>query len=186
MCIRDRPFSYKDGSATVISRLVDGGTVSRASANALGLLDPDLTPRQVADRCTAAVFRLDSYENQMEVDVQIPAANASGFFISTDGLAVTNYHSIDGAIYATATLSTGEVYPIERVIYYDAGIDIAVIQVSKTSLDHRTTSAFACLEIAPSGTGDVRPGDTVHTISNPLGLGLAVSTGCLLYTSRCV
>ena len=180
------PFSYKDGSATVISHLVDCGTVSRASANALGLLDQALTPRQVADRCTAAVFRLDSYEKQIEVDAQTPAANASGFFISADGLAVTNYHSIDGAIYATAALSTGEVYPIERVIYYDAGIDIAVVQVSKTSLDHRTTSAFAYLEIAPSGTGDVRPGDTVHTISNPLGLGLAVSTGIISATDRVV
>lgn len=59
-------------------------------------------------------------------------------------------------------------------------------QVSKTSLDHRTTSAFAYLEIAPSGTGDVRPGDTVHTISNPLGLGLAVSTGIISATDRVV
>lgn len=177
-------FSYKDGSATIISHLVDCGAVSRASANALGLLNQILTPRQVADRCTAAVFSLDNYAQQIEVDAQMPSANASGFFISADGLAVTNYHSIDGAIYATATLSTGEVYPIERVVYYDPSMDIAVIQVSKTSLDHCTTSAFAYLDIAPSGTGDVRPGDTVHTISNPLGLGLAISTGIISATNR--
>ena len=43
-------FSYRDGSATVIGRLVSQGTVSRAAANALGLLTPALTARQVADR----------------------------------------------------------------------------------------------------------------------------------------
>jgi len=41
-------FSYRDGSATVIGRLVSQGTVSRAAANALGLLTPALTARQVA------------------------------------------------------------------------------------------------------------------------------------------
>lgn len=173
-------------TTTLIQRLVETGAVSRAGANALGFLRQELTARQAAEQCLAAVFRLDSYERQIEVDAQEPSANASGFFISADGLAVTNYHSIDGAIYATATLSTGECYPIERVLYYDAGIDIAVIQVSKTSLDRRTASAFACLEIAPSGTGDVRVGDTVHTISNPLGLGLAVSTGVISARDRVV
>lgn len=177
-------FAYKDGSDTVISYLVDCGAVSRATANALGLLDQTLTPRQVADRYTAAVFHLEKYAKQIEMDAQEPSATASGFFISADGLAVTNYHSIEDAIYATATLSTGESYPIERVVYYDPGIDIAVIQVSMTSLDHSTTSAFAHLDIAPSGTDQVRPGDTVHTISDPLGLGLAVSTGIISATDR--
>ena len=57
-------FSYKDGSDTIISRLVNNGTVSRAAANALGLLDLELTARQAADRHMAAVFRLDCYEKQ--------------------------------------------------------------------------------------------------------------------------
>ncbi len=37
-------------AATVIGRLVSQGTVSRAAANALGLLTPALTARQVADQ----------------------------------------------------------------------------------------------------------------------------------------
>ena len=176
-------FSYHDGSATVLDRLLESGAVSRSSANALGLLNPSLTARQIADRCSAAVFRLDNYAKQIEVEAQVPSADASGFFISSDGLAVTNYHSIEDAIYATVTLSTGETYPVEQVLYYDTGIDIAVLQVSKTSLDHRTTSAFACLDIAPSGVDSARVGDTVYAIGSPLGLGLAVSSGIVSATS---
>ena len=175
-------FSYRDGSGTVISRLVDSGAVSRAAANALGLLTPELTARQLADHHMAAVFRLDSYEKQEEIDAGEPSANASGFFISADGLAVTNYHSIDGAIHATATLSTGEVYDVESVIYYDAKIDIAVLRISRTSTARKTTSAFAYLELA--GTEDIRAGDTVYTLGNPLGLGLAVSSGIISATAR--
>ena len=37
-------FSFRDGSGTVARRLVDRGAVSRAAANALGLLTPVLTP----------------------------------------------------------------------------------------------------------------------------------------------
>lgn len=179
-------FSYRDGSGTVLDRLMEKGLVSRAAANALGLLVPELTSRQVADRHMAAVFRLDSYSTQKAINIQESDAYASGFFITADGLAVTNYHSIDGAIAATVELSTGETYPVERVLYYDADIDIAVLKISRTSTAYRTTSAFAYLDIAPSGAGDIRVGDTVHTISNPLGLGLAVSSGVISDTDRIV
>ena len=175
-------FSYKDGSTTVIERLIANGTCTRAAASALGLLDEELTPREAADRHMAAVFCLDMYDTQAGIDAGQPAGQASGFFISADGLAVTNYHSIDGAIYATATLSTGEVYEVQKVVYYDPGIDIAVLRISKTSTDRKTTSAFAYLELA--GTDDIRPGDPVYTLGNPLGLGLAVSSGIISATGR--
>lgn len=177
-------FSYKDGSATVISRLIDRGIVSRAAANALGFLSPVLTARQVAERYTAAAFHLDVYTRQIELDIDMPMVNASGFFISADGLAVTNYHTIEDSVHAVATLSTGEVYPVQRVLYYDPGADIAVIQISKTSRSGHVTSAFAHLDIAPSGTRDVRPGDAVYTLSDPLGMGLAVSSGIISATNR--
>ena len=177
-------FSNKDGSATVISRLIDRGIVSRAAANALGFLSPVLTARQVAERYTAAAFHLDVYTRQIELDIDMPMVNASGFFISADGLAVTNYHTIEDSVHAVATLSTGEVYPVQRVLYYDPDADIAVIQISKTSRSGHVTSAFAHLDIAPSGTRDVRPGDPVYTLSDPLGMGLAVSSGIISATNR--
>ena len=145
--IRDAlAFPYKDGSGTVLDRLLEKGLVSRATANALGLLTPELSARQIADRHLAAVFCLNSYRTQKAANAGDADAQASGFFITAGG--------------------------------------IAVIQVSRTAAGHRSTSAFACLEVAPSGTGDVRVGDTVYTISNPLGLGLAVSSGVISDTAR--
>ena len=175
-------FSYKDSNSTVIDRLIEKDVCTRYAANALGLLKEELTARQVADRHMSAVFRLNLYANEDAIETSTPTGNASGFFITPDGLAVTNYHSIEGGIYATATLSTNEVYEVERVIYYDTAIDIAVIQVSRTSLAGSETSAFATLELA--GTDDIRSGDTVYTLGNPLGLGLAVSSGIISDIAR--
>jgi hypothetical protein len=177
-------FRYMGRDATVIENLISCGSVSRAAANALGLLDSTLNAREIADRFTSAVFQLDTYDTQMSFDAQAPSANASGFFISADGLAVTNYHSINGALFAVATLSTGERYQVEKVLYYNANIDVAVIRVSMTSTENVRASRFASLELA--GTDDIRAGDTVYTIGNPLGLGLAVSSGILSDISRTV
>ena len=90
-------FSYRDGSATVIGRLVSQGTVSRAAANALGLLTPALTARQVADaaRPPCSVWTPD--ETEAYRDEGLVTGEASGFFITEDGLAITNYHSIADA-----------------------------------------------------------------------------------------
>ena len=66
-------FSYKDGSATVIGRLVERVPSTRAAANALGLLDTVLTARQVADRLTSAVLRMCFYEKEKQVEENTPS-----------------------------------------------------------------------------------------------------------------
>lgn len=175
-------FSYPDGSGTVIGRMVERTPSVRAAANALGLLETVLTARQVADRLSAAVVCMDFYEKEKRIQEGKPDSSSSAFFISADGLAVTNYHSIEDAIYGTATLSNGEVYPVERVVYYDPAADIAVLRISRTTTGGRTASAFKFLEMA--GTGDVRPGDKVYSLGNPLGMGLAVSEGVVSATDR--
>ena len=158
------------------------GTETASAANALGLLNKDYTARQLADRYLSAAFQLSLYETEEQVHDEVSSADASGFFISADGLAVTNYHSIEDSIKATATLLNGETYEVERVLYYDTGIDIAVIKVSRTNQSRRTTSAFNYLDLV--GTADIRPGDPVYAIGNPLGLGLAISSGIIGSTAH--
>lgn len=174
-------FTYRGTETTVLARLLEYGVCPVSAVNALGLLTPELTARQVADRHLSAVFQLSLYKTEAQVLDGVSAANASGFFISEDGLAVTNYHSIEGAIKADATLFNGEVYGVERVIWYDTGMDIAVIRVSRTGQGCKT-SAFHCLEVV--GTAEIRPGDTVYALGNPLGLGLAVSSGIISATAH--
>lgn len=179
-------FPMKDGSGTVLDSLIRKGLVSRPTANALGLLSLKLDARQVADRHMSAVFSLKMYHSKRAAEEKRVDASASGFFITPDGIAVTNYHCIERAISGTAELITGESYPIEKVLFYDPGMDLAILKISKTSTAHRATSQFATLEIAPSGTGDIRVGDTVYTMGSPLGLGLAVSSGIISDTDRIV
>lgn len=174
-------FPAADG-VKVIQKRINQGLCTQATANALGLFDEELTARQIADRYTSAVFCIRSYETEKDYKNQKPTGEASGFFISADGLALTNHHALDDATTATATLVTGETYPIERVLYYDAGIDIALVRVSRTTVDGVETPAFATLDLA--GTKDLRPGDVVYTLGNPLGLGLAVSSGIISDVNR--
>ena len=176
------PFTYHDGSSTVIARLVERGICNAAAANALGFFNPSLSARQIVDRHMSAVFTMVLYETQEEIQRGEPSADASGFFISADGLAVTNYHSIEGAIRAVATLVTGESYEVVRIIWFDVDMDLALIRVSRTSLTQNVTSAFAFLQMA--GTSDTRPGDIVYALGNPLGLGLAVSEGIVSAIGR--
>ncbi|MBR3570236.1 MAG: serine protease [Oscillibacter sp.] len=175
-------FPYKDGGVTVVGRLVENGICSQSAVNALGLNNPELTARQISDRYMSAVFSMILYDVPDPIDEGEPYADASGFFISPDGLAVTNYHSIEGAAQAVATLVTGESCMVERVVWYDVEMDLAVIRVSRTTVNGQSVSAFACLELV--GTEDLRPGDIAYTLSNPLGLGLAVSSGVISATAR--
>lgn len=175
-------FSYKNTSESVASHLVSTGTVSAAASNALGLTTPALTARQVSDRYSSAVFQMAMYANQKEIDENTPSANGSGFFIQSDGIAVTNYHVISGAVSANITLSTGEVYPVESVLYYDAGIDLAILKIGHTSTDGVTTSAFSYLELA--GTQDIRTGDEVYALGNPLDSGIVISSGIISSTHQ--
>lgn len=178
-------FHYRDSEDTILSRLIDSGVVSRSTANALGLLSQEQTARQIADHCSAAVFQMDFYANEKSIKEKDPDSNATGFFIDPSGIAVTNYHSLEGSIYGIATLITGEQYEVERVLYYDVDIDIAVCQVSATELTSRQeTSAFAALELA--GSDELRMGDKVYSIGNPLGLGLSVSEGVVSDPRRVV
>lgn len=177
-------FPYWNGAGTVVGRLVERGICSPSVVNALGLNQGELTARQISDRFMSAVFSMTLYATSEPIEEHEPDADASGFFISPDGLALTNYHSIDGAIQAVATLVTGESCMVERVIWYDVEMDLAVLRVSRTTVNNQTISMFACLDLV--GTTDLRPGDVAYTLSNPLGLGLAVSSGVISATARTV
>ena len=174
-------FTRPDG-VTVAEHLVSRGVCSQAALRAVGVVSETLTARQAADRHMAAVAALRGSKTQEEVDLNVSTVTGSAFFIDPSGIALTNYHTIQNCIQATLTLCTGETYPIASVLWYDAAMDLAVVKVSPTAADGTTASAFAYLELA--GTADIRAGDTVYALGNPLGEGLAVSAGVISATAR--
>jgi S1-C subfamily serine protease len=174
-------------SERLIDRLVASGAVAQSAANAVGFgQNARLTARQVADRFNSAVFFLSSYQS-LEPDedgVINPSNTASGFFISADGLAVTNYHSIKSAVQAIVTLSDGSEYFVDRVLYFDAEIDVAVLRVSQTSVSGEVCTAFPYLTMQSAET--VHNGDIVYAIGSPLGLQNSISSGIVGCATRTV
>ena len=168
----------------LISRPLDG-TLTRGDLfeTALAALTyPKKDGGTLLDRTLSAVLCLKLYNSEKAVEKGNASANASAFLIRSDGLAVTNYHSIDGAVAGTATLATGEVCAIERVLYYDEGIDLAVLRIARTSEEGENIPRFHAIPLA--GAREARVGDAVYAIGNPLGLGLALSEGVISSTTH--
>jgi serine protease Do len=90
----------------------------------------------------------------------------SGFFISSDGYAVTNNHVVDGADKVEVTTDDGKTYSA-KVIGTDPRTDLALIKVEGGS-----NFPFAKLS-------DTKPriGDWVLAVGNPFGLGGTVTAG---------
>ena len=83
----------------------------------------------------------------------------TGFFVSPDGLVVTNQHVIEGADSITAVGSNGTIFPLERVVAQPVGLDLAVLKF------HAADAPF--LKLGESST--VVEGQKVIVIGNPTG-----------------
>jgi hypothetical protein len=115
-----------------------------------------LTPAQIAERTTPSV-----------VLIRVPAGLGSGFAVAKDRIA-TNWHVISGANDATIVTSDGKEWKHIEVMAVDPQRDLAVLRV------------VGAPELRPLPLGDsdqVRAGEHVVAIGNPLGLGDTVSDG---------
>jgi serine protease Do len=90
----------------------------------------------------------------------------SGFFVSSDGYAVTNNHVVEGADKVEVTTDAGKTYTA-KVIGTDPRTDIALIKVE-------AGSDFPFVKLSE---GKARIGDFVLAVGNPFGLGGTVTAG---------
>src|SRR5690349_11964153 len=97
----------------------------------------------------------------------------SGFFISSDGYAVTNNHVVEGADKVEVTTDAGKTYTA-KVIGTDSRTDLALIKVEGGS-----GFPFARLS-----EGKARVGDWVLAVGNPFGLGGTVTAGIVSASGR--
>jgi len=96
---------------------------------------------------------------------QMVTGLGSGFFVSADGYAVTNYHVVDHATSVQVTTDDGEAHAA-KVVGTDPQTDLALIKVEGHDFPFVT---FADHE--------PRDGDWVVAIGNPFGLGGTVTAG---------
>ena len=140
--------------------------------------DDELQNIKIFQVCNKAVVHIETQvtDDSSYFDAVPESDTGSGFFISTDGMIVTNYHVIKDASIITVSLHDGSVYEAQ-LLGSDDENDIAVIKISPT--------ADAELEILSFGDSDsLVVGQKVIAIGNPFGYDRTLVTGIISGLSR--
>ena len=111
---------------------------------------------------------------QRQVQTPKRAAAGSGVIISSDGYIVTNNHVVDGADELTVTLNENSKEYSARVIGADKTTDLALIKIDAKNLP----------AIVIANSDDVKVGEWVLAVGNPLGLNNTVTAGIVSAKAR--
>lgn len=136
-----------------------------------------LTASEIAERVSPSVFYIEVYNERGKA-----IASGSGFFVTTDGVAVTNYHVIEDTHSAKVIMTNGDVFNVDQVIAFDKDLDIAIIRISKTSENGKTVTGFPNAEIGDSDS--VKAGQTIYALGSPAGLQNTISNGIISNVNR--
>ena len=150
-------------AATILVRML------KADARQSVSLTNPLTAEEIYKLASPAVFYVEVFDDEGEV-----LKSGSGFFISSSGLAVTNYHVVVGATSAKITLDNGDVRDIAGVYDYAWKNDLVLIKINVTNVPY--------LECGDSSK--IQTGATVYTLGSPLGLQASFSRGIVSQALR--
>jgi Do/DeqQ family serine protease len=97
----------------------------------------------------------------------------SGVIVSADGTVLTNHHVIDGAEKITVTMDNNKIYDA-KIVGSDPPSDLAVLKIEGENLPFLNLG----------NSDNVRIGDIVLAIGNPLGIGKTVTAGIISAKGR--
>jgi serine protease Do len=165
------PASFADLVAKVKPAVISVKVEEEASPKIVGMgqNDDDLLPFENFFR----QFGFDDVPNGMLQRREIITGEGSGFFISPDGYAVTNYHVVDHAKSVSITTDSGTKYTA-KVVGTDPKTDLALIKVDGKQ-------DFPYVHFADH---EPRIGDWVVAVGNPFGLGGTVTAGIISARGR--
>ena len=104
---------------------------------------------------------------------QVQRGLGSGVTVSEDGYIITNHHVIDGAEEIRVEYTEGKTYRA-RLIGSDPPSDLAVLKIDASKLP----------VLLLGNSDDVRVGDVVLAVGNPLGIGQTVTAGIVSAKGR--
>ena len=148
-----------DSGAITIPSYPTGGETRLSLSSAAEL--PVLTPQEVYSQVTPSVVSVLGRENMHST----MASAGTGVIFSSNGYILTNCHVIAGCsmcrILVTNAHGVDEAYDA-KVVGYDEDVDLAVLKVEAEDLP---AAVFGVSD-------DLRVGDQVYAIGNPLGVEL--------------
>ena len=104
---------------------------------------------------------------------QIERGVGSGVIISQDGTVLTNHHVIDGAEKIIVQMNDNKTYEA-KIVGSDPPSDLAVLKIDNVNLPFLNLG----------NSDNVRIGDVVLAIGNPLGIGQTVTAGIISAKGR--
>ena len=113
-------------------------------------------------------------KRQRQVQTPKRAGAGSGVIISADGYIVTNNHVVDGADEITVTLNENSKEYSARIIGADKTTDLALIKIDAKQLP----------AIVIANSDNVKVGEWVLAVGNPLGLNNTVTAGIVSAKAR--
>jgi len=122
----------------------------------------EFSTSEVYRSAKAAVVKLTVFGEHNET-----METGTGFFVSPDGVLVTNRHVVENGYSIAAEAQNGAIYLCEGALSLPEGQDIAVLKFKASD------QAF----INVSGASTIEPGQKVVVIGAPLGLENTVSDG---------
>ena len=156
--------------AAAITTRMANTSLRRSITLIKGSTSGSLTAEQIAAQCSPAVFYLEVYDRSGKA-----TASGSGFFINSNGMAVTNYHVIEGASSAKISTTDGKVYNVSGVYDYDKGRDIALLKIDGSGFSYLTADK-----------SNVANGMTIFAIGSPKGWDNTISQGLVSNANRVI
>lgn len=131
-----------------------------------------LSASEISERVAPSVFYIEVFDEKSRT-----LGSGSGFFISSDGVAVTNYHVIENSNSAVITDISGRKFNVYEIIAFDEKLDVAIIKVDKTSTEGKMVSGFPAVTLGNSD--EIKAGQKIFALGSPVGLQNTISDGII-------
>lgn len=123
----------------------------------------EMRAKSIYKRYESAVFMIYTSDN-------VNISQGSGFFVSKDGIAISNYHVFKGSIKGQEIikLSNGNMYKVKEVLAYSKQYDYIIFKVEGNNFNY-----------IPVTKRGYEIGDEVYAIGSPKGLKNTLSDGLI-------
>lgn len=136
-----------------------------------GRTKPDIAQQQPDEQDIPAPFRqFFQFQRPQPQDFR---ALGTGVIVSPDGYIVTNNHVVKDANHVSVTLNDKREFDA-KVVGTDAATDLAVVKINATGL---TSAAWG-------DSSQLRPGESVLAIGDPMDVGISVTRGIVSALDR--